>query len=93
MPRGDIIWDVDASADFAEYLEGRTDKDGILECVEQHILAIADLGEPEIHTHALRVYGGPLPCRDGDVQLYLRPAFYTLPDGTVVVLGIKPLEF
>ena len=93
MAHGDIVWDEDARKDFAEYLETRNDQESVLDCVEQHILGMADLPDPEHHEHPLKVYGGILPCKDGDVQLYLRPAFYTLPDGTKVILGVKPLQF
>jgi hypothetical protein len=92
LPRGDIEWDLDAAREFREYLKARSNPQAVRECVEQYILAMADLPEP-VTEHALKVFGTILPCKDGDVQLYLKPAFYRLSDGTVFVLGVEPQEF
>lgn len=94
MPQPDLIWADKAIHDIKNLLDRRDDREGVLRCVESHLLAAAE--DPLV----LWTDEGPQPvashrfeCRDGETKLFLQALFQVLGVEKVAVLACTTIEF
>jgi len=89
MPPRRLVWTEGAVEQLEEYLERRTDKVGVVDCIAQQLLTVAQ--DAESITQA---WDGPFDslrrhhfiCKDGTVSLHIH-AELVLTDDSVIVYG------
>ena len=94
MPPRELIWDKTAAQDLEQLLGRRSDRDGVLGCIEHHLLAVAaDASTAELPGGPLRELVHRFQCYDGLTVLYLMAVFAFAPPNRIAVLHFKSQEF
>jgi hypothetical protein len=93
MPAYELVWSDDAVTEVAELIGRREARNAVRDCIEGHLLAVADnpaIAIVDLGPREFLIYR--FTCRDGDVGLNLQAEFEILDAHRIGVVGCNSIQ-